>query len=254
MSLAPKLIPVMLVALFISTGACGIGSFGGDNGNSSTPAVQPGPSGPTVALYHFGEQTGGQALDASGNGLHADIFGAQRIQGVSGGGLGFGAPAARMIIPQMGEAFGSGQISVDFWVRLIAVDPSAIYHVVGGGAFGVQSYRVQINGGRVEFVLNDGLTWQSIITSNQTLAAGTWYYVAVTFTGSEAVVYLNAAEDSRAPIAFALASPVNSTYVGAIDTSSFGFEHELPGDLDELRISNVALTAQQVSAQYSLVP
>lgn len=249
---APRLVSAMLIALSISTGACGLDPLGG---NSDNPGLQPALSGPTVALYHFDEQ-GSQALDASGNNLHADIFGAQRVPGVFGGGLGFGAAAARMVIPAMGEAFGSGQISVDFRIRMTTVNPFTTYHVVGGGTFGVQSYRVQVNDGHIEFLLNDGLTWQSIVTANQALTAETWYYVAVTFTGSEAVIYLNAAEDNRQSIAFALAPPVNTAYVGAIDTDTldFGFARELPGDLDELRISNVALIAQEVSAQYSQVP
>jgi hypothetical protein len=74
--------------------------------------------------------------------------------------------------------------------------------------------------------------------------------VALTFTGDKAVIYLDGAEDTSQSFAFAIVPPHNRVYVGAVDTVDVGFVAELPGDLDELRISNVALTPEQIAARY----
>lgn len=87
-------------------------------------------------------------------------------------------------------------------------------------------------------------------TGTNTLSTGTWYYVVMTYDSSQGLIgYFNGASDGTA------AANGNLTTGATVDTS-IGYDlNTTPrgwdGQIDEVRISNVARSADWIAAEYS---
>ena len=113
---------------------------------------------------------------------------------------------------------------------------SFINSTVSGIDLGVTS------SGKINFSLGNGVSVYSAI-STQTLSTGQWYHVVATWNKSKSLIYING---------------VQVSYDNQDDTSSYASggddflgknnnSNYLNGSLDDFRIYNVSLTAQQVS-------
>jgi hypothetical protein len=203
----------------------------------------------SAAFYHFDEVSGSEATDSSGNDLNGTLVGVSRVVGKKGNAVLCGAPDSRVELPAQGE-FSSGQISLEAWIRFSTINNNATYQIVGGGTYGLQSYRLQVRDQKIEFLLDDNSSWQTVITANQALSANTWYYIALTFSGSEAKIYINGSQDNARNVSFPILGCYNTVYVGAKDTIGFSWESEFTGEIDELRICKLVRTADQIQAYY----
>lgn len=236
-----------VLALVLYLGGCG-----GQNG-----LLEPEPAiNGTVVFYHFDEVGGPVAADSSGNGYHGTLYGTPRVSGKVGSALQFGSANSRVEMPRLNEnlandIFQNQKISIDAWLYPTVLNSGAIYQIVGDGAFGLKCLRLQINDGQVEFLLHDGASdFQTIIRSTASLGVNTWTYVAVTFDGSDARIYLNGTLESSLSIPFPIQEPFNPFYIGVVTTTSFGYDNYFSGIIDELRISNVVLSDSEIQNYY----
>lgn len=204
---------------------------------------------PALAFYRFDEEAGSKVFDSTANELDGTIVGASHVAGKVENALLFGSSGARVELPPQGE-FGTGQISIEVWIRLSEIETNSTYQIIGDGYYGSKSYRFQIRNGKLEFLLYQ-FPWQTVIMGNRTLSADQWYYVAVTFNGTKACTYINGAEDSYRSVSFAVPNSVNTLYVGAaVSTSDFNWTNEFQGIIDELRISNYERSAAEILLYY----
>ncbi len=214
--------------------------------------------------YHFDENSGAVAVNSDGNGyFNGNLYGPTWVTGKVGSALQFGsALGSRVEIPMSDLATGAwyhipfdNSISIGAWIKLDSMPTSESYHIVGSGYYGVSSFRLRINvGGQIEFLLNDGLTWQTIVTSNQILTPGTWYYVAVTYDETIGRIYINGVEDKNYALSLNIPSNYNTIFIGAIDNdvnASQSYQNQFAGIIDELRISKNLWAAQQISDYYN---
>jgi hypothetical protein len=207
------------------------------------------------ANYHFDETAGALAIDSVSQN-HGTIFLASRIQGVSGNALGFSSAGSRVELPALGP-FAAGELSVEFWLRPASLVPDIVGHLVGDGGGGVQSFRVELEGGNVALLLSpgDGAAAIPVAKSRDELAIAVWRLVTVTFDGSSAHIFLDGVENASASVVVPLAASANTIYVGALPASDYAsYIDQLDGDMDELKIWNVALSPAQVAAHFSAPP
>jgi outer membrane protein assembly factor BamB len=91
----------------------------------------------------------------------------------------------------------------------------------------------------------DSTGWKaSKIVTN--LIANTWYYIAATYDGANLRVYLNGALENTQ----AAGAPLVSAGVFSIGGSFVGND-PFPGDLDEVRVSNVARSPEWIATAYN---
>jgi len=202
--------------------------------------------GSTVLYYRFDETGGSTATDSSGNGLDGTIYGAPRVPGKVGQGLQLGSPGQRVEIPRLHDYLPGQELTVDIWINPATISPSAIYQIVGNG-LAAATFSLRINDGHVEFLIADSFGGvQSIITSVTSLNTGTWYYVAVTFDGSAARLYLNGALDNSSSVPYPLPGLFGGLFIGPVD----GTSTEFIGIVDELRIFSIVLSDTEIAGYY----
>jgi hypothetical protein len=191
----------------------------------------------TVALWHFDEGAGDSVYDASGNGNHGRIYGAQWWPGVFGQALNFkGADSVKVIDK---PSLHVPAVTIEAWVY-------APYSPWGGNVLpgvivskeygAMASYRLQsMDGvGRVSMVTNNN--WGNDVKTTQTLIPQFWHHVAGVAANGYLKVYIDGELAASAP------RPVNMSYdnspllIGAVrNIASECFK----GVIDEVRISSI---------------
>lgn len=130
-------------------------------------------------------------------------------------------------------AFGTGDFSVDFWVRLAA---TGVYHYLydgrpsgGGGAYN----SIYVNSSNtLEYYANAGTR----ITGTTTLSTGTWYHIALTRSGTSTRLFLNGTQEgSTYSDSTNYAIGASRPFVGVSGFDASG--SPLNGWIDELRVS-----------------
>ncbi len=222
----------------------GCGSSGSGGSTSDTAA--------TIAIYKFDETSGSTAINSAQNRYNGSINGASRVTGKVGNALQFGAAGSRVEIPMSPSAmaFSNGEISIDAWIKLDTITPGSFYQLIGSGYWGLKSFYLGLDTGQIQFYLDDGSAWRSVIVSNQTLTTNTWYYTALTYNGSSAKIYINGVEDVANTISYPVPTSYNTLYIGA-GQLDLGFAYEFPGIIDEIRVFRVALSASEISDYYN---
>jgi hypothetical protein len=86
-----------------------------------------------------------------------------------------------------------------------------------------------------------------LVAGTTPMAADTWYYVASTFNGTTAIVYLNGVSDGSAALSATISTDTRSVYMGGRDDSADISD----GWLDEVRLSNIARSADWILTEYN---
>jgi len=90
-----------------------------------------------------------------------------------------------------------------------------------------------------------GGTWQNIFCGNKTINLNQWYFFVYTFSKKDAKCYLNATLYSSPSFSQEVDTVVpNSTIVRVVSNTYWR------GTIDEVRIYNVVLSAEEIKALY----
>jgi hypothetical protein len=211
---------------------------------SRTPAyitpVQP-AKGP-VAYYRLD----GDYKDASGNGRNGTAVGGPTfVAGKSGQAVSLDGAGDYITIDSWQGILGSSPFTISLWVNSTAVDDRTM--VCWGGA---------TNGTRVDFRLYQGRLrvehGNGNLQGNTVLADGQWHHVALVVTQDATLVYpqvalyvdgLNDTQGTADPDPFGTVADVPVT-LGQRRTNN---DRDFQGMLDEVRIFDVALSAEEVA-------
>ena len=79
-----------------------------------------------------------------------------------------------------------------------------------------------------------------------------WHYVAATWDSSTVTLYVDGTETGHVSLSGTYADPGQNTWIGKINPTSYPSDWPFNGIIDEVRIWDQALTADQVEASYKL--
>lgn len=206
--------------------------------------------GDTVGLWHLDDGAGQSAVDDSGNARHLQLGSAVGVDaadpswgdGVFDGGLSFASASEQYATRNGGNTFAANELSVEFWARTTSADYAQVFTAGFINCF----VAINNNGAGVQFGIGDGNDW-SFLTAQQpngTLSDGQWHYIAATYDGATMRAFVDGLEVGSAAAAVTLANP-GDYKVGGRPANTF-----LDGDMDEVRLSDIARTAEEIAAAY----
>ncbi len=220
-------------------------------GVSRTTAASPSHIDGLVGHWKFDEGGGSVALDSSGHSHHGEIHGATYINtdlppvpgNVSA--LNFGGLDEVVILDSPDLSFGPGQaFSIALWFKL--TQPRDVYHIIGKrSGCGPMNYQLARDGGLYHF------NWPRV-DAGVDIPLNQYMHGAVTFDGLGTLrMYLNGAEVVSATSYALTDNPASNVEIAS---SGGCTEHQnFPGVIDDVRIYNRALTADEVKRLASLV-
>lgn len=239
-------------------------SFGAISSTASPPTPYA-VSGPEVAVYHFDEAGGTRAVDSSGKANHLALTGTISsssptfVSGPTGLGTALRFPGlidSVSTAPHSASLASTGDLTVHLWVNPAASLQVQDAGVVVKGTGTEETFMLDVSTAlKWRFAVRDAAGVLYAVFSTQTLTPNAWAHVAGVYKsgGSPSLsLYVDgvlSASQSAAPAA--RRSTVNSLSVGNRRSAASSFDRAFRGDLDELHIATVALTATEVGQAYA---
>jgi len=204
--------------------------------------------GDLVGYWKLDENGGTKAADSSGRNNNGTILGgASWVPGKAGSALYFDGVDDYVNCGNDASLDITGKITISIWIQPAVAGeggwnagPIAKADAAAGWSWQLR-YNAPGGGNYMGFQFNanpGGSTWVSV---NQNLLPGEWCHIAGTFNGKDVICYLNGLEASRATMA-AITAGTCPLYIG-----QEGWLQMFKGVVDELKIYNHALTADEVA-------
>lgn len=130
-----------------------------------------------------------------------------------------------------GVVLGSGDFTVDFWVRLTSSISETIFdtQVIGGATSRTNSIRLSASSSRELIITHNG----AIRITSSARSLNTWYHIAIVRNGTTTTLYVNGTADGTTTAITANMSTA-SMVIGMNASSSSNF---YSGYIDEFRVS-----------------
>ena len=208
-----------------------------------------------VLFYHFNESQDTVAHDLMGKNT-GTISGATWVSGKFGSALQFNGTSDYIRVSDTSSLNPTSEITIEAWIKpadsFHAGSNYAIVSKVGSYA-SYQGYYLQYDSGDagIRFLIGDGAAW-SAFNYTADLTAGMWYYVAVTFKNGAATIYLNG-NSTSASLSSAISPSNVSLKIGANDWGEGPTYGYFNGIIDEVKIHNHALTAEEILSRYEAI-
>ncbi|MFA6341163.1 MAG: LamG-like jellyroll fold domain-containing protein [Candidatus Paceibacterota bacterium] len=202
------------------------------------------------------------ALDWSGNGNNATVFNGSITWGTSTGynkkgAYYFGSANTNYIsIPDSSTLDLTLNITITAWVYITANswNSGVVFKEANGAHFpsasqGAYSFGFYTGGNQKLMVrLNSSTTEGSgQLTSPKILSLGKWYNIAFTFNKQKITIYIDGVKDSSSSYTPSINATDGNLKIGNYYNGSYGFF----GYIDDVRIYNVALTAEDMQRLYA---
>jgi uncharacterized protein (DUF362 family) len=218
-------------------------------------APMPTVDGNTAALWHFNEGAGAAAGDETAYNNDGTISGAAwTTDGRFGYGLDFDGVNDYVQVPDNVSLNITGPITIEAWIRpsgtpvqyseIVDKEPASPVPAGPGYSFILNDNR------RINFYVGESGTDWAVSAGWTALQDGVWYYVVGVETGDSIRVYVNGVQDGRATAQ----GPPGSTAGVNLQIGRGGslLQRWFNGIIDEVRISDRALTPEEIAANYSL--
>jgi hypothetical protein len=140
--------------------------------------------------------------------------------------------------------------SISLWAKPAATVGSGIFDrlVTIAASSGNFEYFIMANNSSFSFNLGKNGTGDNSVTGS-TFTVGKWYHLVGVYNGSTMNFYINGTSVGTAAYTFgALSSPNGLFSIGGAGSSSNTFN----GSIDDVRVYNTALSAQQIAQLYAL--
>jgi hypothetical protein len=213
--------------------------------NAASVAVTVDNSRPApVAAYGFDEGAGTTGTDASGNGntLTLGTGVTWATAGRNGGALSFAGTGDAVVNDSPSLRLTTG-MTVESWVRPTGGSgwrTVALKERAGGLSYAL--YAGSTGGGPAGYVNTGGADVEDAATG--ALALNAWTHLAVTYDGAALGIHVNGALQKSVPVTGSLVSATGALHIGG--NSIWG--ERFTGQLDDLRVYNLALTPAQIQA------
>jgi chitodextrinase len=219
-------------------------------GNTSGPASVNASTSPCgsdqglVAAYSFDGGSGSVLTDNSGNGHDGTIVGASwTTSGKYRSALHFNGTGDYVSLPALGTFYKSA-FTLEAWVKkdTAAKGDAAVVGTWTSGGNGGPMLWFDYATSHLELVMSQG--GSNYVDSGQLGAAGQWQYLAGTYDGTTARLYVNGTQVASKTFTGNVGDS-NTWWIGAYGSTPSGF---FDGSVDEVRIYNRALAAGDVAA------
>lgn len=203
-----------------------------------------------VAVLHHGTATTLSITDSTGINTPSNTNGSTAGTGKITGGVTVASASSQVIDLGTNAALNPAAISYVAWFKPTALTSSysSVIQKVNGGSTAYSEILVKSTGKLAMYVRGDGAGSCTSGDTNYdgtgtiTLSTGTFYHLALTYdTGTGLIGYANGAVDGTGASKGVLCSNTGNTIEG----------NGSDGTIDELEISNGALTANWIAAQYN---
>ena len=196
----------------------------------------------TVLPYTFESGTGKTVKDLSGNKNDGELMGPKWGEGNPGGGLTFGGNAPRdfVEIPDSESLDLVEGLTVEMWLYLEAWSTAG-----GTGATKETTYKVEPRNDKKVLIrmTTDAKAWGSAVLAGKTdIPLKKWVHMAGTYDGKsgEAKIYIDGVLDAEGKIGGNIIPNNDVLWLGR------GAGPFLQGRMDEVRISNIARSEQEI--------
>ncbi len=201
-----------------------------------------------VAEWHFDEGSGNILKDSSGNGNDGTIYGATWTTGISGKALSFDGVDDYV---DLGNAlnFGTSDFSVEAWIK-VEGDSIKSYQTIISDDYGpwtLYSFEVRESDGHPFIVLRDNEKDGLVSEGSVSLRDNKLHHIVAVRDGTRAYLYVDGSfVDSDENENLGAIDSGHNDWIGYKPDNNGAFN----GIIDEIRIYNRALSAEEIKAHY----
>jgi len=204
----------------------------------------------TVGLWHMDERsgTGAYIKDSTANANNGTPTGTTYTNsGKIGGARSFNGSSDRIALSAGSNANITGDISYEAWIK-----PTS-FATVGTLIHKDSQYSIAINtSGYVAWADSSNWNYAAFGYQNIGLATGVWQHIAVTKSGSTVTIYLNGVYKFSQAFGSAITGTSNIMHMGCYSDATTCAASYYNGQIDEVRMSNIARTANEIAESYKL--
>ena len=184
--------------------------------------------------------------DSSVNNSHGQPVGTTFTQGKIGKGRYFNGSGDNIGMKSSDDANIAGNITIDTWIYPTFVTTGNVVHKDS-------QYSIQIDtSGNISWADSSNWNYASFGATNIGLVANKWQHLAVTKSGSTVNIYLNGVLKSSKTFGGAITATSNTMRIGCYASAIICSSSYFSGSLDEVRISNVARTPDEIRQAYEV--
>ena len=201
-----------------------------------------------VGSWHLNEGAGTTAYDNSGNGNNGTLVnGPTWVDGKFGKALQFDGSDDYVQYPKaVCDAVQAAQkVTISLWFKWNALATNRVL-VIGADGAGYYLHTNSSDATKIDFEIYYSGSWYKL-TSATSVSAGVWYHIVATWDGSIMKLYFNGAQDPNTLARTAMSDRASS---GDRTFSSLSSSYVINGVMDDVRIYNRALSAEEVLALY----
>lgn len=213
-----------------------------------------------IAHWKFDENSGSTASDFTPNANNGSINGATWINGVSGGALNFNGSSNYVFKSSPSLVLKpSSQVVASAWIKATSTDVDGSDIISMGDSYAI---RIETNG-NVSFFYHNGTTWVGVYSSGINVLNNQWHLITGQKTPSSIEIYvdgvLKGSVSNTGTISYVWTNVIGNAgtdlRIGRHGHDHFpgyaGDRYYFKGSMDDVRIYNRALTAQEILNIYN---
>ena len=187
----------------------------------------------------------GNANDSVGANNGVAENGVTYVARAGGQAFAFNGAMAEVQIPTSTTLDLTDGYTIAFWINLPSLPPQLTYIVEKLVSY-AEDKAVDLNpDGTIGFHIFPVIHMEAPLSSTTALTLNAWHYVAATYDGALAAIYLDGRLDSSTAVSGTIDNSTGALGFAHNDTRDGGY---LAGDLDEIRWYSRALSASEIAA------
>jgi hypothetical protein len=218
--------------------------FQGEGGPAAEMACDSGISTLTNGLVSWWRAEG-NANDSAGTNNGVAENGVTYVARAGGQAFAFNGTTAEVQVPTSATLDLTNGYTIAFWINLPSL-PTQLTYIVEKLVSYAEDKAVDLNpDGTLGFHIFPVIHMEAPLNSTTALTLNAWHYVAATYDGAQADIYLDGRLDSSTAVSGSIDNGTGALGFAHNDTRDGGY---LAGDLDEIRWYSRALSASEIAA------
>jgi hypothetical protein len=205
-----------------------------------------------MGWWHFNEGSGSSTSDSSGNGNGGTLNGSTWVNGKFGKALSFDGSDDYV---EVNDSLNiTNQITLEAWVKTPITGRHTIFEKwLYDAGVDERSFELDIDSDRrINFGLSSNGSYGVWLKSSGTVSSNTWTHIAATSDSTTMKIFINGEQDpNTADSPSGIHQSTTDLHIGRWWTEG-AWHYPFNGIIDEVRILNRALTADEIKADYAL--